>query len=76
MASGLPKHTELAVCAGSTFAISPGGHGSFDRDKVISLLGRGLGLRRHEGFGHLRQSPFAVKTQLSEGNSMLKETTL
>ncbi|MBK8867349.1 MAG: type III-B CRISPR module-associated Cmr3 family protein [Dermatophilaceae bacterium] len=76
VASGLPKHTELAVCAGSTFAISPGGHGSFDRDKVISLLGRGLGLRRHEGFGHLRQSPFAVKTQLSEGNSMLKETTL
>jgi CRISPR-associated protein Csx10 len=54
-ASGLPKPTELAVAAGSTYLISS------ERPVEPSLLAhlgqRGLGLRRHEGFGELATRP-------------------
>lgn len=48
IASGLPKHTEQAVAAGSTYVITT-------REPLLTEgvigLGRGLGLRRNEGFG-------------------------
>ena len=55
IASGLPKPSELAVAAGSTYLISA------ERtvaDPVLAQLGqRSLGLRRHEGFGDLAPPP-------------------
>ena len=55
MASGLPKPAELAVVAGSTYVIST------ERavpDAILDRLSlRGLGLRRHEGFGDLAPPP-------------------
>jgi CRISPR-associated protein Csx10 len=55
VASGLPKPTELAVAAGSTYVIYS------ERPVEPSLLAhlgqRGLGLRRHEGFGDLAERP-------------------
>ncbi len=55
VASGLPKPAELAVVAGSTYVISA------ERavaDAALNELGRrGLGLRRHEGFGDLARPP-------------------
>lgn len=55
VASGLPKPAELAVAAGSTFLICA------ERPvhpSALHLLGkRGLGLRRHEGFGDLAPPP-------------------
>ncbi len=50
-ASGLPKPTERAVAAGSTYVVTltevP------DQSAIRSLAERGLGLRRSEGFGSL-----------------------
>jgi CRISPR-associated protein Csx10 len=55
VASGLPKPAELAVVPGSTYVIST------ERavaDAALDQLGRrGLGLRRHEGFGDLAPPP-------------------
>jgi hypothetical protein len=55
VASGLPKPAEVAVVAGSTYIISA------ERavaDAALDELGRrGLGLRRHEGFGDLAPPP-------------------
>jgi hypothetical protein len=54
-ASGLAKQQELTVAAGSTYVISaerPVAHAPLTR-----LAGRGLGLRRHEGFGDLAPPP-------------------
>ena len=55
VASGLPKPSELAVAAGSTYLISA------ERalaNAVLAELGRrGIGLRRHEGFGDLAPPP-------------------
>jgi|APMI01.1.fsa_nt_gi CRISPR-associated protein Csx10 len=60
VASGLPKNTELAVTAGSTFLVqSRDGH-AITVASATALLRRGLGLRRHEGFGHLRLTPFQL----------------
>ena len=55
LASGLPKPVELAVAAGSTYLLQPGAPVS---DESLAVLGRrGLGLRRHEGFGDLAPPP-------------------
>jgi CRISPR-associated protein Csx10 len=55
VASGLPKPAELAVAAGSTYVISAERAVS---DAVLDGLSRrGLGLRRHEGFGDLAPPP-------------------
>jgi CRISPR-associated protein Csx10 len=54
-ASGLPKPQELAVCAGSTFLIHP--ERAVDDSALANLGARGLGLRRHEGFGDLAPPP-------------------
>ncbi len=54
-ASGLPKPQELAVCAGSTFLIHP--ERTVDDSALVKLGARGLGLRRHEGFGDLAPPP-------------------
>ncbi len=51
LASGLPKPTETVAVEGSTYAVrlaEPVG-----QDVLRELVRRGLGLRRHEGFGHL-----------------------
>jgi CRISPR-associated protein Csx10 len=55
LASGLPKPVELAVAAGSTYLLEsehpvPG-------EALAALGARGLGLRRHEGFGDLAPPP-------------------
>lgn len=55
-ASGLPKHQELTVAAGSTFLIHP--ERVVDDTALRNLAARGLGLRRHEGFGDLAPPPF------------------
>ena len=61
-ASGLPKPTETVVTGGSTYAVwcssvpTPAA--------VKSLVRRGLGLRRHEGFGHIG-GPFQLPTTLT-----------
>lgn len=50
-ASGLPKPVETAVAAGSTYVCRITGRPA---DEALSgLARRGIGLRRHEGFGHL-----------------------
>jgi CRISPR-associated protein Csx10 len=54
-ASGLPKQQELAVSAGSTFLIHP--ERPVDDSALANLAARGLGLRRHEGFGDLAPPP-------------------
>lgn len=50
-ASGLPKPGELVAAAGCTYVVecpqAP------DRAKVVALFEHGVGIRRHEGFGHL-----------------------
>jgi CRISPR-associated protein Csx10 len=55
VASGLPKPQELAVSAGSTFLIRP--ERTVDDSALANLGARGLGLRRHEGFGDLAPPP-------------------
>lgn len=54
-ASGLPKQQELTVSAGSTFLIHP--ERTVDDSGLANLGARGLGLRRHEGFGDLAPPP-------------------
>ena len=55
LASGLPKPAELAVAPGSTYLIETTGAVT---DEALDVLGRrGLGLRRHEGFGDLAPPP-------------------
>ncbi len=51
MASGLPKPTETVAVEGSTYAVRLAEPVS--EDVLRALVCRGLGLRRHEGFGHL-----------------------
>lgn len=50
-ASRLPKPVEIAVAAGSTYLVEPSARPS--DDALVKLMTRGLGLRRHEGFGHV-----------------------
>lgn len=50
-ASGLPKPMETAVAAGSTYVCHLAGRA--DDAALTRLAERGVGLRRHEGFGHL-----------------------
>lgn len=54
-ASGLPKHSEVCVAAGSTYLVRC--DGEVPDDALAALARRGLGLRRHEGFGHLSGQP-------------------
>jgi CRISPR-associated protein Csx10 len=54
-ASGLPKQQELTVAAGSAFLIHP--ERTVDDSGLARLAARGLGLRRHEGFGDLAPPP-------------------
>lgn len=54
-ASGLPKQQELAVAAGSTYIISA--ERAVADAALTRLADRGLGLRRHEGFGDLAPPP-------------------
>jgi CRISPR-associated protein Csx10 len=55
-ASGLPKHQELTVAAGSTFLVHP--ERPVDGTALRNLAASGLGLRRHEGYGDLALPPF------------------
>lgn len=55
VASGLPKPQELTVTAGSTYVISP--ERTVDDSALARFSQRGLGLRRHEGFGDLAPPP-------------------
>ena len=55
VASGLPKPAELAVAAGSTFLIRT--EREVAPPVLQALSRRGLGLRRHEGFGDLAGPP-------------------
>lgn len=55
LASGLPKSAEVAVAAGSTYLIEP--PAPVPDDALAELGRRGLGLRRHEGFGDLAPPP-------------------
>jgi CRISPR-associated protein Csx10 len=54
-ASGLPKPADHAVAAGSVFVLGPTDRP--DPQALGRLAGRGLGLRRSEGFGHLTVNP-------------------
>jgi CRISPR-associated protein Csx10 len=55
VASGLPKPAELAVAAGSTYLIWT--ERTVPQSTLEALGRRGLGLRRHEGFGDLAPPP-------------------
>lgn len=55
VASGLPKPAELAVAAGSTYLIET--ERTVPASTLQALGHRGLGLRRHEGFGDLAPPP-------------------
>jgi CRISPR-associated protein Csx10 len=55
VASGLPKPAELAVAAGSAFIIRT--ERAVATADIQRLARRGVGLRRHEGFGDLAGSP-------------------
>jgi CRISPR-associated protein Csx10 len=50
-ASGLPKPGELAVAGGSTYLLRP--TATVGDQALTALTERGIGLRRHEGFGDL-----------------------
>lgn len=50
-ASGLPKPGELTVAGGSTYLLRP--TAPVSDQALIALAERGIGLRRHEGFGDL-----------------------
>lgn len=63
VASGLPKPSEMTVAAGSTFLIHA--ERTFDPEAVAALSLRGVGLRRHEGFGDLAGPP-AIRPGLKE----------
>jgi CRISPR-associated protein Csx10 len=53
-ASGLPKPTEHAICAGSTFILTvPAG----SEEKLAALAAEGIGHRRREGFGRVQVDP-------------------
>ena len=54
-ASGLPKHQELIVSAGSTFRIHP--ERPVNDAALRTIASKGLGLRRHEGYGDLAPPP-------------------
>ncbi len=74
-ASGLPKPQELAVSAGSTFLIHP--ERAVDDSALANLGARGLGLRRHEGFGDLAPSPKLRQGRIAreaEANELKKLT--
>jgi CRISPR-associated protein Csx10 len=61
IASGLPKPGELAVAPGATYLISAEQPVA---GSVLEELGRrGVGLRRHEGFGDLAPPPTLMKGQ-------------
>jgi CRISPR-associated protein Csx10 len=60
IASGLPKPVDRAVEAGSTFVVKA--VEGVDDDALRALAQRGLGLRRHEGFGALAPPPCTVRT--------------
>jgi CRISPR-associated protein Csx10 len=63
IASGLPKPVELAVAPGSTYLIETEGQPT---DAALAELGRrGLGLRRHEGFGDLAPAPVLTPGRLA-----------
>lgn len=55
MASGLPKPQELTVAAGSTYVIYT--ERMVSDSALAAFSARGLGLRRHEGFGDLAPPP-------------------
>jgi CRISPR-associated protein (Cas_Cmr3) len=55
VASRLPKPTELAVAAGSTYGVAT--ERPLEEAALVELSRRGLGLRRHEGFGDLGGAP-------------------
>jgi hypothetical protein len=55
VASGLPKPAELAVAAGSAFIIRT--ERAVANADIQRLASRGVGLRRHEGFGDLAGPP-------------------
>ncbi|WP_369360192.1 type III-B CRISPR module-associated Cmr3 family protein [Streptomyces sp. cg2] len=61
-ASRLPKPVELAVSAGSVLVLG------FDQppspDGLVTLMGRGIGLRRNEGFGALETATTAWEQPL------------
>ena len=63
MASGLPKPVELAVAPGSTYLLETEREVT---DEALAGLGRrGLGLRRHEGFGDLAPPPVLAQGRLT-----------
>ena len=72
-ASGLPKPDEAAVAAGTTFVVRTGA--AVGEDVLARLRQRGLGLRRHEGFGHLAgvyrapESEYARKRRIEKTGS-------
>ena len=54
-ASGLPKPVETVVAAGSTYLLQPASPATA---QALAALGeRGIGLRRHEGYGALAPPP-------------------
>lgn len=55
VASGLPKPQELTVAAGSTYVIYT--ERMVSDSALAAFSSRGLGLRRHEGFGDLAPPP-------------------
>lgn len=57
-ASGLPKPPELAVAPGSTYVLRT--EADVTDEVLASAAARGLGLRRHEGFGDLG-GPYRVR---------------
>ena len=59
-ASGLPKPAELCVAAGSTYVLDAESPVSDEAARRLAL--RGIGLRRHEGFGHLTGRPRLART--------------
>lgn len=62
-ASGLPKPTEVVAAAGSTYVIARQDGKKVDRGALTALLERGIGLRRHEGFGHIGASTSVRRSQ-------------
>jgi CRISPR-associated protein Csx10 len=77
-ASGLPKQQELTVAAGSAYLIST--ERPVPDAALARLADRGLGLRRHEGFGDLAPPPLlragaAARQKEAEHRRKLRDQT-
>ena len=74
VASGLPKPVELAAAPGSTYLLQT--EREVPDDRLAELGRRGIGLRRHEGFGDLAPPPALAPGRVARENEKRRRQKL